>query len=1121
PFLLVAGYEHYPLVVYNPPICYPEYPLSRTKRHSTGSLTESTSPHTEEASQDLSQSGGENTGTGPELNHVYNVIYPGYYYNGICNPNVTSNGQAATEPRKIKKKRRRKVSKTVNQDETTSSEDCYSSDEVITQVENRVQAPKKPLPSSSVDQTIADAVTDAGSNKSNDGTCNIQNAEVETENVRLENDVGDLQRRLEEDKEVVPEEPPSTTEGSPSKDEASVNRISQEEPQSSLPEDRTPIVDQSRSIDQDKDDKNLELERNQEVSDNNQTPTQETIDANQKEVPLQTQINAAHTNHPGNLAKSSKFNLNAEEFIPRAFRTMEHIPLDQNLQFINIHPNFVPLPLINHSLNELNPPPPFNPPFLPPGIPLNFMPADPKMIPNFINFVPNHFVQHPKNFEENRTTQNKVEESKNKNETTEKPKEDVDNVETKEEPKTVEEKQENEVKEVEKVENIEKAKSLAYKTEVDIAKIVSKLEEAAKEQKLCENRRQNYRSPSKFNKTPRQRFNSPYQTDYKQENYRQNYEKRRPRRFETKSNEHPEVKPIEPTPTNRNETTTVKVDGQPQSDLKTKTEPKDTPSAIAKNQEEDRRYSPRHQNYKNINSPRKYINNYNNRVPKNTKTTQDIHQQLSRSAPTTENYSDTLKKPSNYSKSCPRFQKYASNRSTVTTPQNKVPSTIKLDQTEKELLTNKTPILNRTSQWISVSSKKKRKSRSTNEDGTEITNEESDLPTKLEENVPEILELDKIEVIKELLTIPLLESKAEDLESCTKIEYIIEIITKSEATSQIRTTSTNDIPMTEQIQLKDVQDIEKELLRGNIEETTTEQEDAAREVPQTKSNESPPIQTHLKPSSAKETQKKKTKKAGSKNNTKRIIILDPDVSKKEIQKVNKPKEIPKAKVAKVPQETEIAAPKVPEIVPKVEETKNEPLEKETSLESAVLAPLEEPAEILTTPDKKKSKKKKKQNKSNLSTSIPSISSSSTTLNNMDDSYDFLLDTTALVDEKTNVEVSEEFDKMIQKGLFGNLEEKIRSLNVSVDDDFFKSLSLKPRNQSTPEKGFIKATNFTTILNNTNSLPKKSLLDSTDKIDIDFSKIKLPDYEPQPSTSRSGNFLGNVIESETGPPIKDE
>ncbi|KAK9718258.1 hypothetical protein QE152_g23295 [Popillia japonica] len=61
-------------------------------------------------------------------------------------------------------------------------------------------------------------------------------------------------------------------------------------------------------------------------------------------------------------------------------------------------------------------------------------------------------------------------------------------------------------------------------TDVDIAKIVSKLEEAAKEQKFYENRRQNYRSPSKFNKTPRQRYNSPYQNEYRQDSYKPYYD---------------------------------------------------------------------------------------------------------------------------------------------------------------------------------------------------------------------------------------------------------------------------------------------------------------------------------------------------------------------------------------------------------------------------------------------------------------------------------------------------------------------------------------------------------------------------------------------------------------------
>ncbi|GJQ83450.1 hypothetical protein Trydic_g8577 [Trypoxylus dichotomus] len=1053
----INSYEHYPLVVYNPPMCYPEYPLSRTKRHSTGSLTESTSPHTEETSQDLSQSGGENTGNGPEFNHVYNVIYPGYYYNGVCSPNVTTNGQAATDPRKIKKKRRRKISKTVNQDETTSSEDGYSSDEAITQVENRIQLPKKTLHCDGADQS---SITDVDPKKLNDVVSNAQNTEVEGESVQVENENGELQKRLEES----PEESPTR------------NDSAMEKPESSLTEDETPTNQIKSIVDQPSESQNL--------PDNKQTPTQENIDANQ------TQTNSNQTKH------AIKFNLNAEEFVPRAYRPMEPIPIDPNLQFINMHPNFVPLPLINHHLNEL-PGSPFNAPFLPPGIPLNFMPADPKMIPNFVNFTPNHFVQHPKSLEENRSVQGKAEESKDRGSTSEKPNEETNVIETQKDVDEVEEKQENEVKEPEKIENLEKAKSSSYKTEVDIAKIVSKLEEAAKEQKLSENRRPNYRSPSKFTKTPRQRFNSPYQNEFKQENYKRPKSKR--------FNEHTDGKPVEEILTNQtteNQTTQTKVEEISQSDLQNKTETKNT-LLTTKNQEEDRRYpSPRHQNYKN--SPRKYINNYSNRNGKNSRVTQENHQQISYSAPNMENYSDTLKKSPNYSKSCPRFQKYASNRTNITTPPNRVPLPTKLDETTKEL--NKIAIAQRTSQWIAVSSKKKRKSRSSTEDDIENTNEDSDLSQKIEGSIVEIYEQEKFEVNEVPPTIPPMEPKIEDVESSTKIENIIEVICKSEATSQ---TSTNDIPMA-QIQLKDVKEIEKEMLRNTVEKNDITTSD---DVPQTKLNESPQNPSHLKNLNIKDIQKKKSKKGNNKNTTKRIMIIDPDVSKEETQ-ITKSKEIPKPKGTKAPQELEITVPKTSKDIPKIEEVNDKTVQKEGSPDSVVLTLPEEPMESLTTPDKKKSKKKKKQTKSTLSSSIPSISSSTTTLNNMDDSYDFLLDTTALVDDKTNVEVSEELDKMIQKGLF----EKFKSLNVSVGDDFFKSLSLKPKNQSTPEKGFIKATNFTTILNNANtSLSKKYPLDGSDKIDIDFSKVKLPDYESQPSTSRSGNFLGSVIESETGPP----
>ncbi|KAJ8950756.1 hypothetical protein NQ318_011249 [Aromia moschata] len=89
--------------------------------------------------------------------------------------------------------------------------------------------------------------------------------------------------------------------------------------------------------------------------------------------------------------------------------------------------------------------------------------------------------------------------------------------------------------------------------------------------------------------------------------------------------------------------------------------------------------------------------------------------------------------------------------------------------------------------------------------------------------------------------------------------------------------------------------------------------------------------------------------------------------------------------------------------------------------------------------RKKAKKKKKPNRMAMSTS--SLSSSNTTINVMEDSYDFLLDT-ALSDEsveKTNIEISQELDKLIQRGMYSNLEEKIKLLNIDESDGFFKSI----------------------------------------------------------------------------------
>ncbi|KAF5279772.1 hypothetical protein FQR65_LT15271 [Abscondita terminalis] len=89
-----------------------------------------------------------------------------------------------------------------------------------------------------------------------------------------------------------------------------------------------------------------------------------------------------------------------------------------------------------------------------------------------------------------------------------------------------------------------------------------------------------------------------------------------------------------------------------------------------------------------------------------------------------------------------------------------------------------------------------------------------------------------------------------------------------------------------------------------------------------------------------------------------------------------------------------------------------------------------------TPKIEKKKKKKKKPQPLLETR--SASSSNATLN-ADESYDFLLENSLLenFEQKTNVEISHELDRMIQKGMYAHLEEKMRSLNLNANDDFFK------------------------------------------------------------------------------------
>ncbi|RZC37399.1 titin-like [Asbolus verrucosus] len=323
-------------MVFNPPTYYPEFTSAKSKRCSTGSLTESTSPNNEETSQDLSQS--ETPNNVSDFNHVYNVIYPGFYFNGACQPQDVA---SQPEPKRMKKKRRRKLSRSKSvQDGTTSEYTDESSDEVFSDHQ--------------------------------------ENSEKSAEEAQSEEKTVDAQKLL-------------------------LNSLMKDNQDG----------DSIESLTEEAEDKNDEVKEEKETT-QEEEKTEEKVEEKPEDGP------------------KLKYDLkpDAEEFVPRAYRHPETIPMEPNVQFIKIPSNFVPLPIINpmSDFNGQN----FNA-FIPPGIPINFIPQ------NYINFIPSSFLNKMENVQPVKQVSEKVEE---------------------------------EIKETVEV----------PKNQIDIAKIVSKLEEAAKEQ---------------------------------------------------------------------------------------------------------------------------------------------------------------------------------------------------------------------------------------------------------------------------------------------------------------------------------------------------------------------------------------------------------------------------------------------------------------------------------------------------------------------------------------------------------------------------------------------------------------------------------------------------------------
>lgn len=773
-------------------------------------------------------------------------------------------------------------------------------------------------------------------------------------------------------------------------------------------------------------------------------------------------------------SQKSELKPDAEEFIPRAYRNSE-IPISPSLQFIKVPPSFIPIPIV--PLGDFNGQS-YSPAFIPSGIPVNFLPPDPKMYPNFVSFVPNtHFVP--------RTDRGPEENQMNGEETAK----NIKEVATCDNTSTAKDEKEHQMEKV-----IEKTiiQNVNSKT-IDIATIVSKLEEAAKEQDNKESQKSNqegeviHSSPRRrFNDNKNNRMNQKYKNipSYRRNNY--NSAQNSPQRnihsmkdnFSTPNSEPPkEMKSTE------NKLTSEQKALDNCSEVPT-TETKATvqeQSYMRRNPENRRNWkyqgpqtgSPKWQ-------PKSPVRSYKPMQNSRTMIENDIRDykpnQLSK------NYSAMLKnKSTGHASEQKHYERQVSEK------QNNNHNDVNAVRND----TIKTPTRQpkQQNQWISVSSRKKRKNK--NVDETEVSHEDGD--DHSERDLFEKYDVDQLVDV-----IPASNEKEEDVKIETteeiEIEDLINTITQNE-TSSINNMENISLNVT----IRTVDDVEKELIINESTETKTliseievvpndvfDEKLTPETLPETSANATGQEAVKTKSN-------KKSKKGTQKPITKRVIITDIDLSMN-CEDIKTPVKKIVTKVSEKSNECVKTAPTTSK--EKVEEKIEEELSKRDDDE-----------------EKKKNKKKKK--KLNKTTIGNSLSSSNTTINNMEDSYDFLLDSALSPEsvEKTNVEVSHELDKIIQKGMYSNLEEKIKSLNIDDSDGFFKSVfsNISNTKLSVEKNGFNKTLDLSKILQDSRPLFRpSSVSEENNSQNKDINKI-LPDLD---SPVEDGIFLENTKLTDT-------
>ncbi|XP_030747510.1 uncharacterized protein LOC115876000 isoform X2 [Sitophilus oryzae] len=962
----VNSYEPYPLMLFNPPTYYQEF-SNKTKRCSTGSLSESVSPHNEEsASQDFSQSGGEASNSVSDYSSgapVYNMLYPGYYVNGTS-LNGLDRSHSGTEPvKKLKKRRERKSSKTVLQ-ESSENTDGNSSDEDVSQKPCIVPAAESPSES---------AITKSETSTTEQPQISQEDPQDKSENAENE----------EESKTVT---------------------------------DTTPCDNSLTNGCADTKTEYTEIDDTQQAQLTSQSP------------------------------KHSVLKPDAEEFVPRIYQPMGASPHIKMLP-----PNFVPIPLV--SINDFGGPN-FNhhAAFIPPGFPINFIPHHPGQkifppVPGFVNFAPP--VVHD----------TKIEEIVDQNEN-QCPSEEKEGTATPSHTPVIEE-----------------TRPLTHNKTLDIATVVSKLEEAAKLQERENNIKETAVSQALSNgSNTKDSFKFNNKSSSKRNYFRYRNNPRTTGHFVQKQS-------IDSSPSNpgtpnqprhspeRNssalpitkannllnqegESIPVNNNTVPHTKVSTETPDKyftNKSKYINKAEEHSHvvRNSPErfkrnwktngHQNnYQNgFSSPRRQANvQHNTQYNKHLNNSTEKKYTNGDSVSSIKNYSEMLKK-----EQVPILSPVLPKKSSTLTESVKQADTIDSETTKQSKP--------KPNQWISVSNRKKKKNKNVEENGFESDGEV--MPENLENNTNDLYEKYDINELIDVIPPSKQETQEAKQDGNKNLDHILTNIAQTQSLECKSQETLNNIP--------EVSDIEKRLIAKEEEKhcdqpiqalpvSETSNENLNVDITTAKDEEDERLDSSKEPDTKDNAFKqKKPKKGSQKPLTKKVIITDIDLSMT-VEEIKTP---------------------VKKVVKKIEEHKSTSTTNISNIVATSAEPTTEPIE----PTEKKSKKKKKKQ-------IKQVNSSNSTLNNTEDSYDFLLENSVLTEivEKTNDEISLELDKLIQKGMYSSLQEKMKSINVETEaDGFFKVLDsvVSPSKENiSAGNGFMKAPDFNRIFQSTRQFLKPNM-----------------------------------------------